>query len=102
MVVAEELEQFDAAGTVVSCPGRGAAFFMPLRRAGTIPDTALCRGPRLAAHHVAKVAREQHIQWAQYCAMMQATELRMDRNRKRHASQFGSFHSYVSHAEMIV
>src|ERR1700704_2810776 len=24
---------------VVSCPGRGAAFFMPLRRAGTVPDT---------------------------------------------------------------
>src|SRR3954470_12588369 len=36
------------------CPGRGAAFFMPLRRAGTVPHTALCYGPGSAAHHAVK------------------------------------------------
>ena len=28
-----------------SCPGRGAAFFMPLRRAGTVPNTGVRYGP---------------------------------------------------------
>src|ERR1041385_5038711 len=39
---------------IVSCPGRGAAFFMPLRRAGTITDTGARYGPGSAAHHAAK------------------------------------------------
>jgi hypothetical protein len=29
------------------CPGRGAAFFMPLRRAGTVLNTARCTAPAL-------------------------------------------------------
>jgi hypothetical protein len=37
-----------------SCPGRGAAFFMPLRRAGTVPDTGVRYGPGSAAHRFAK------------------------------------------------
>ena len=35
--------------TLTSCPGRGAAFFMPLRRAGTVPNAGvrprLCSAP---------------------------------------------------------
>jgi hypothetical protein len=34
-------------GRTLSCPGRGVAFFMPLRRAGTVPNTALCTAPAL-------------------------------------------------------
>jgi hypothetical protein len=37
-----------------SCPGRGAAFFMPLRRAGTVPNAGALYGPGSAAHHAAK------------------------------------------------
>src|SRR4051812_14385928 len=37
-----------------SCPGRGAAFFMPLRRAGTVPGTGVRDGPGSAAHRSAK------------------------------------------------
>src|SRR3981081_4910174 len=37
-----------------SCPGRGAAFFMPLRRAGIVPDAEPRYGPGSAAHHAAK------------------------------------------------
>src|SRR5882757_8651436 len=37
-----------------SCPGRGAAFFMPLRRAGTVPSAGVCDGPGSATHHAAK------------------------------------------------
>ena len=33
------------------CPGRGAAFFMPLRRTGTVPNTGVRYGPGSAAHH---------------------------------------------------
>src|SRR5258708_39780032 len=33
------------------CPGRGAAFFMPLRRAGTVPNAGVRYGPGSAAHH---------------------------------------------------
>ena len=40
--------------TRVSCPGRGAAFFMPLRRAGTVPNTGVRYGPGSAAHRSAK------------------------------------------------
>src|SRR3954468_12110245 len=29
-----------------SCPGRAAAFFMPLRRAGTVPNADIGNGPR--------------------------------------------------------
>ena len=36
------------------CPGRSAAFFMPLRRAGTAPNTGVRYGPGSAAHHAAK------------------------------------------------
>jgi hypothetical protein len=38
----------------LSCPGRGAAFFMPLRRTGTVPNTGVRDGPGSAAHHAAK------------------------------------------------
>src|SRR5438270_7374729 len=38
----------------VSCPGRGAAFFMPLRRAGTVPSAGVRDGPGSAAHHAVK------------------------------------------------
>ena len=36
------------------CPGRDAAFFMPLRRAGTVPNAVLRYGPGSAAHRFAK------------------------------------------------
>jgi hypothetical protein len=39
-----------------SCPGRGAAFFMPLRRTGT-PVKYSKLGPGSAAHHAARAAR---------------------------------------------
>src|SRR3954454_20811420 len=39
------------------CPGRGAAFFVPLRRAGTASNTAPCNGPGSAAHRFAKATR---------------------------------------------
>jgi hypothetical protein len=32
------------------CPGRGAAFFMPLRRAGTVTNTGGWYGPGSALH----------------------------------------------------
>jgi hypothetical protein len=38
----------------LSCPGRGAAFFMPLRRTGTVPNTGVRDGPGSAAHHAAR------------------------------------------------
>jgi hypothetical protein len=38
----------------MTCPGRGAAFFMPLRSAGTVPNTGVRYGPGSAAHHAAK------------------------------------------------
>ena len=41
----------------ISCPGRGAAFFMPLRRAGTVPNTGVCYGPGSAAHRSARATR---------------------------------------------
>jgi hypothetical protein len=41
----------------LSCPGRGAAFFMPLRRAGTVPSAGIRYGPGSAAHHAASAAR---------------------------------------------
>ena len=37
-----------------ACPGRGAAFFMPLRRTGTVPGTGAWYGPGSAAHHAVK------------------------------------------------
>jgi hypothetical protein len=37
-----------------SCPGRGAAFFTLLRRAGTHGDAECTMGPGSAAHHAAK------------------------------------------------
>jgi hypothetical protein len=36
------------------CPGRAAAFFMPLRRAGTVPNTGARYGPGSAAHRAVK------------------------------------------------
>src|SRR5947209_13272883 len=36
------------------CPGRGAAFFMPRRRAGTVTSAGVFDGPGSAAHHAAK------------------------------------------------
>jgi hypothetical protein len=41
----------------VSCPGRGAASFMPLRRAGTAPNAGACCGPGSAAHHAVRATR---------------------------------------------
>src|SRR3954470_11315788 len=35
-------------------PGRDAAFFMPLRRAGIVPDSGVPYGPGSAAHQAAK------------------------------------------------
>src|SRR3954467_14753484 len=40
-----------------ACPGRGAAFFTLLRRAGTVPNTALRYGPGSAAHRFARATR---------------------------------------------
>jgi hypothetical protein len=54
VVVAEELGFFDETGKVTPCPGRGAAFLMPLRRAGTVPNTGVRYGPGSAAHRFAK------------------------------------------------
>ena len=42
--------------TTRSCPGRGAAFFMPLRRTGT-PVRSIKLGPGSAAHRFARAAR---------------------------------------------
>jgi hypothetical protein len=39
------------------CPGRGAAFFVPLRRAGTVPDAGARYGPGSAAHRFARATR---------------------------------------------
>jgi hypothetical protein len=39
---------------MVSRPGRDAAFFMPLRRAGTTKHAVLLYDPGSAAHHAAK------------------------------------------------
>jgi hypothetical protein len=36
------------------CPGRGAAFFMPLRRTGTVPSTGVRYGPGSAKQRFAK------------------------------------------------
>ena len=53
----------------LSCPGRGAAFFMPLRRAGTpVMDSKL--DPGSAAHHAARAVR---------CAASGARKRRMRR-----------------------
>ena len=41
-------------GAVGSCPGRGAAFFTLLRRAGTVTNTGARYGPGSAAHRSAK------------------------------------------------
>jgi hypothetical protein len=38
----------------VTCPGRGAAFFTLLRRAGTVPNAGALYGPGSAAHRFAK------------------------------------------------
>src|ERR1700754_2031346 len=46
-----------ASQAAVSCPGRGAAFFMPLRRAGTVPTPAFRYGPGSAAHRFASATR---------------------------------------------
>src|SRR3954451_12464231 len=40
-----------------SWPGRGAAFFVPLRRAGTLPSTGVRYGPGSAAHRSASAPR---------------------------------------------
>ena len=40
-----------------SCPGRGAAFFMPLRRAGTVPSTGVWYGPGSAKQRFARATR---------------------------------------------
>jgi hypothetical protein len=42
---------------MASCPGRDAAFFMPLRRTGTVPSSGVWYGPGSAAHHAAKKRR---------------------------------------------
>ena len=42
--------------SALSCPGRDAAFFMPLRRTGT-PVRYSKLGPGSAAHHAARAAR---------------------------------------------
>src|SRR3954453_9685394 len=39
------------------CPGRAAACFTLLHRAGTVPNAALCFDPGSAAHHAAKKRR---------------------------------------------
>src|SRR5947199_3221007 len=39
---------------MLPCPGRGAAFFMPLRRAGTVTNAGACYGPGSAKHHAVK------------------------------------------------
>ena len=37
-----------------TCPGRDVAFFMPLRRPGTVPNAGVRYGPGSAAHRFAK------------------------------------------------
>ena len=44
----------DWGSSALACPGRGAAFFMPLRRAGTVQNTGVRYGPGSAAHHAVK------------------------------------------------
>src|ERR1700704_4345913 len=41
----------------ITCPGRDAAFFMPLRRTGTVPDAGVRYGPGSAAHRSARATR---------------------------------------------
>jgi hypothetical protein len=43
-----------------ACPGRGAAFFMPLRRAGTVPDTAFVTIPVLRSSAKSAASRPGH------------------------------------------
>ena len=50
------LRRHAADAGLIACPGRGAAFFMPLRRAGTVPSAAFRYGPGSAAHRFAKSA----------------------------------------------
>src|SRR3954453_15069540 len=38
------------------CPGRAAAFFTLVRRAGTVPNAGVRYGPGSAAHHAAEEA----------------------------------------------
>jgi len=45
--------KLQAANYAEPCPGRGAAFFMPLRRAGTVPSTGVRYGPGSAVHRFA-------------------------------------------------
>src|SRR4051794_20856834 len=40
---------------IASCPGRAAAFFTLLRRAGTVPNTGVRNGPGSAAHRSARL-----------------------------------------------
>ena len=42
---------------MLSCPGRGAAFFTPHRRAGTVPSAGVRYGPGSAAHRFARATR---------------------------------------------
>ena len=50
-------QSFLMAPQLISCPGCGAAFFMPLRRAGTVKNTAFRYGPGSAARCAASGAR---------------------------------------------
>src|SRR4051794_18390770 len=62
-----------ASARLGTCPGRGAAFFMPLRRAGTVPDAGVRYGPGSAAHRFARAARcaasgARRNLWSDVCA----------------------------------
>jgi hypothetical protein len=48
-------------GRESSCPGRGAAFFMPLRRAGTVTNAGVRYGPGSAAHRKSAALRPGHV-----------------------------------------
>ena len=41
----KECEKYFSPAITGTCPGRGAAFFMPLRRTGTLPSTGVWYGP---------------------------------------------------------
>jgi hypothetical protein len=53
----KECEKKFSSAITGTCPGRGAAFFMPLRRAGTVPNTGAWYDPGSAKQRFARATR---------------------------------------------
>src|SRR3984893_8824287 len=65
-------------GGALSCPGRGAAFFMPLRRAGTVSNAGVRYGPGSAAHRYARATRRAASGAREVCAMTDVPAPKID------------------------